>query len=260
MQVGIPDGVVNVVTGYGPGAGAAISSHMDIDKVSFTGSTKVGRLVMQAAAMSNLKQVSLELGGKSSIIIFDDAELDKAVDLFRKLDEKVQSWVVGDPFDLDSQQGPQFDKKQFGKMIRKNIVGSWLCKLGIMVFCLRRMIAKQEIFGPLMSVLKFKLPGQLQLLQLLVLGKPEMYKAFVWSRSKDKKLQLLQEITHESGIEWNSKSLEQQLYNPLAVEQPPSVKQICTNPSENTSQVVDVPTVSCSATDTSCRCRRSLLY
>ncbi|KAK1396880.1 hypothetical protein POM88_006743 [Heracleum sosnowskyi] len=68
-----------------PLAGAAISSHMDIDKVSFTGSTKVGRLVMQAAAMSNLKQVSLELGGKSPIIIFDDAELDKAVDLFRVL-------------------------------------------------------------------------------------------------------------------------------------------------------------------------------
>ncbi|KAK6941533.1 Aldehyde dehydrogenase domain [Dillenia turbinata] len=78
---GIPDGVINVVTGFGPTAGAAISSHMDIDKISFTGSTEVGRKIMQAAAMSNLKVVSLELGGKSPLIIFDDADVDKAADL-----------------------------------------------------------------------------------------------------------------------------------------------------------------------------------
>ncbi|KAM1478902.1 hypothetical protein ACFX2I_026271 [Malus domestica] len=60
---GVPDGVFNVITGFGKTAGAAISHHMDIDKVSFTGSTEVGREVMQAAAKSNLKQVSLELGG-----------------------------------------------------------------------------------------------------------------------------------------------------------------------------------------------------
>ncbi|KAI8571006.1 hypothetical protein RHMOL_Rhmol01G0083100 [Rhododendron molle] len=80
-QAGIPDGVINVITGFGPTAGAAIGSHMDIDKVSFTGSTEVGRLVMQAAATSNLKAVSLELGGKSPLIIFDDADVEKAADL-----------------------------------------------------------------------------------------------------------------------------------------------------------------------------------
>ncbi|KAH7849763.1 hypothetical protein Vadar_022622 [Vaccinium darrowii] len=80
-QAGIPDGVINVVTGFGPTAGAAICSHMDVDKVSFTGSTEVGRLVMQAAATSNLKAVSLELGGKSPLIIFDDADVEKAADL-----------------------------------------------------------------------------------------------------------------------------------------------------------------------------------
>jgi acyl-CoA reductase-like NAD-dependent aldehyde dehydrogenase len=71
-EAGIPTGVINMVTGYGPTAGAAISLHPDIRKVAFTGSTEVGKLIMQAAAQSNLKKVSLELGGKSPLIIFDD--------------------------------------------------------------------------------------------------------------------------------------------------------------------------------------------
>ena len=78
-ETSIPAGVINVVTGYGPTAGAAISSHMNIEKVAFTGSTLVGRKVMEAAAKSNLKTVTLELGGKSPNIIFDDADLDQAV-------------------------------------------------------------------------------------------------------------------------------------------------------------------------------------
>lgn len=65
--------------GYGPTVGAAISSHMHIEKVAFTGSTVVGRTIMKAAAASNLKNVTLELGGKSPNIIFDDADLEAAV-------------------------------------------------------------------------------------------------------------------------------------------------------------------------------------
>ncbi|GLT61497.1 hypothetical protein SLA2020_341990 [Shorea laevis] len=143
---GIPDGVLNVVTGFGETAGAAITSHMDIDKVSFTGSTEVGRKVMQAAAASNLKPVSLELGGKSPLLIFDDADVNAATDLalngilynkgeicvassrvyvqegiydefVKKLVEKTKSWVVGDPFDPKVCQGPQVDKKQFEKIL-----------------------------------------------------------------------------------------------------------------------------------------------
>ena len=79
QEAGFPAGVVNVITGYGPTAGAAIASHMKIEKVAFTGSTLVGRKVMEAAAKSNLKTVTLELGGKSPNIIFDDADLDQAV-------------------------------------------------------------------------------------------------------------------------------------------------------------------------------------
>ncbi len=76
-EAGIPPGVVNIVTGYGETAGAAIAAHPDIDKVAFTGSTEVGHEVMRAAA-GNLKRVSLELGGKSPNIIFADADLEQA--------------------------------------------------------------------------------------------------------------------------------------------------------------------------------------
>src|SRR5271166_595510 len=72
-EAGIPDGVVNVVTGYGETAGAALAAHNDVDKIAFTGSTEVGKLIVQAAA-GNLKKVTLELGGKSPNIVFDDAE------------------------------------------------------------------------------------------------------------------------------------------------------------------------------------------
>jgi aldehyde dehydrogenase (NAD+) len=78
-QIGFPPGVVNVVNGYGNTVGSAISSHMDVDKVAFTGSTLVGRRIMEAAARSNLKNVTLELGGKGPSIVFGDADLDKAV-------------------------------------------------------------------------------------------------------------------------------------------------------------------------------------
>lgn len=200
---GVPDGVLNVVTGYGTTAGAAIASHMDIDKVSFTGSTEVGRLIMQAAAASNLKPVSLELGGKSPLIIFDDADVDIAVNLAvqggfynkgevcvassrilvqegiydeiaNKLADKAKSWVVGDPFDPNVQQGPQIDKTQFEKVlsyIKKGkeegadvLAGGEPCGekgyyIAPTIFSDVKddmQIAKDEIFGPVISLMKFK--------------------------------------------------------------------------------------------------------
>ncbi|XP_057748409.1 aldehyde dehydrogenase family 2 member C4-like isoform X1 [Arachis stenosperma] len=200
---GVPDGVLNVVPGFGPTAGAAISSHMDIDKVSFTGSTEVGREIMQAAAKSNLKQVSLELGGKSPLIIFDDADIDKAADLAllgilfnkgevcvassrvfvqegiynefeKKLVDKAKAWVVGDPFDPKSQQGPQVDKNQFEKVLsyieHGKRQGATLLTggktLGNKGYYIQptifsdvkedMLIAQDEIFGPVMALKKFK--------------------------------------------------------------------------------------------------------
>jgi phenylacetaldehyde dehydrogenase len=73
-EAGIPDGVVNVVTGFGETAGAALAAHDDVDKVAFTGSTEVGKLIVQASGASNLKKLTLELGGKSPNIVFDDAD------------------------------------------------------------------------------------------------------------------------------------------------------------------------------------------
>src|SRR6202030_1943869 len=78
MEAGLPEGVLNIVTGYGETAGAALAAHPDVDKVAFTGSTEVGKLIVQAAA-GNLKKGSLELGGKSPAIIFPDADMDIAI-------------------------------------------------------------------------------------------------------------------------------------------------------------------------------------
>src|SRR6202044_3894991 len=72
-EAGMPDGVVNVVPGYGETAGAALAAHNDVDKVAFTGSTEVGKLIVAASGASNLKKLTLELGGKSPNIVFDDA-------------------------------------------------------------------------------------------------------------------------------------------------------------------------------------------
>lgn len=202
-QAGIPDGVINVINGFGPTAGAAIASHMDIDMVSFTGSTEVGRKVMQAAALSNLKQVSLELGGKSPLLIFDDADIDVAADLallgnlfnkgevcvassrvyvqegiydelVKKLAEKAKEWVVGDPFDPNSRVGPQVNKKQFDKILsyiehgkREGATlltggepasdkGYYLQPTIFTDVKEDMMIARDEIFGPVMSLMKFK--------------------------------------------------------------------------------------------------------
>src|ERR1700745_957256 len=78
QEAGIPDGVVNIVPGYGETAGAALAAHPDVDKVAFTGSTEVGKLILQAAS-GNLKKVSLELGGKSPNVVFGDVDVDSAV-------------------------------------------------------------------------------------------------------------------------------------------------------------------------------------
>jgi aldehyde dehydrogenase (NAD+) len=80
VQAGFPEGVVNLLPGFGPTAGAAIANHMDVDKVALTGSTEVDHLIMEAAAKSNLKRVTLELGGKSPNIVFADTDLDEAVE------------------------------------------------------------------------------------------------------------------------------------------------------------------------------------
>jgi aldehyde dehydrogenase (NAD+) len=203
QEAGIPDGVLNVVPGYGPTAGAALSGHKDVDKIAFTGEHTTGQIIMEAAAKSNLKRVSLELGGKSPNVVFADADLDAAVEgayfglffnqgqcccagsrLFveekvhdqfvEKLVKKAKTQKVGDPFDPDTTQGPQVSQEQFdrimgyidaGKKEGAKLLtgGKRLGDRGFFieptVFCDVRdemKIAKEEIFGPVMNVLKFK--------------------------------------------------------------------------------------------------------
>ncbi|XP_062228661.1 benzaldehyde dehydrogenase, mitochondrial-like [Phragmites australis] len=146
-EAGLPEGVLNVVSGFGPTAGAALASHMDVDKLAFTGSTDTGKIVLELAARSNLKPVTLELGGKSPFIVMDDANIDHAVQLAhfalffnqgqcccagsrtfvheRVYDEFVEkskacalNRVVGDPFKKGVVQGPQIDNDQFNKILR----------------------------------------------------------------------------------------------------------------------------------------------
>jgi len=202
LEAGFPPGVVNVVPGYGPTAGAAISSHPDIDKVAFTGSTEVGRLIMKAAADSNLKGVTLELGGKSPLVVFDDADVDLAVQvahmglffnhgqcccassrlfvqegIYEKFVEKAvaaaKATKVGDPMNPETFQGPQVDEEQYNKILqyikagvdqgaKLETGGKAFGKEGYFIeptvfSCVtdNMKIAQEEIFGPVMSVIKF---------------------------------------------------------------------------------------------------------
>ncbi|XP_013788834.1 retinal dehydrogenase 1-like isoform X2 [Limulus polyphemus] len=202
-EAGFPPGVVNIVPGYGTTAGAAISEHPDIDKISFTGSTEVGKLIQQAAGRSNTKRVTLEMGGKSPLVVFADADLDKAVEMahigcfynqgecccagsrtyiqeeiydefVRKSRERAMKKIVGDPFDEKTEQGPQVDHDQFTKIL--NLIecgkmegakiecgGGRLGKKGFFVqptvfssVTDNMKIAKEEIFGPVQQLMKFK--------------------------------------------------------------------------------------------------------
>ncbi|KAB8232393.1 aldehyde dehydrogenase (NAD(P)(+)) ald5 [Aspergillus alliaceus] len=145
-EAGFPPGVINIISGFGRVAGAAISSHMKIDKVAFTGSTVVGRMILQAAAKSNLKKVTLELGGKSPNIVFDDADIDNAIswsnfgiffnhgqcccagsrilvqegihDKFvARFKERAAQNKLGNPFEANTFQGPQVSQLQFDRIM-----------------------------------------------------------------------------------------------------------------------------------------------
>ncbi|MBB3209399.1 phenylacetaldehyde dehydrogenase [Rhodopirellula rubra] len=143
-EAGIPDGVVNIVTGFGETAGAALASHDDVDKVAFTGSTEVGKLII-GAATGNLKKVTLELGGKSPNVIYDDADIDTAIagaadaiffnqgqvcsagsrlyvqrgiydEVVAGVSEIAANMKVGSGFDPETQMGPLVSREQFNRV------------------------------------------------------------------------------------------------------------------------------------------------
>jgi aldehyde dehydrogenase (NAD+) len=202
QKAGIPDGVINIVPGFGPTAGGAIVKHRGVDKVAFTGEYKTAQIIMREAA-TTLKRLTFELGGKSPNIVFADADLDAAAagshlglylnqgqcccagsrlfveekahdKLVEKLVAMNKSRKLGEPLDPDTEQGPQVDKAQFDKIMHYIDVGKnegAKCLSGGSRFGSRgyfieptlfdnvnddMKIAQDEIFGPVLSVLKFK--------------------------------------------------------------------------------------------------------
>jgi len=203
-EAGIPDGVINVLPGFGKEAGNALVSHPGIDKIAFTGSTKTGQLIMQTAS-KNVTEVSLELGGKSPNIVFEDANLEHAVngamfgiffaqgqvcasgtrlfvqesiydEFVNRFIEKAQQIRVGNPLDEGTQMGPQTSLDQLekieyyvGKGIEEgatlllggqrnnNIQNGYYFTPTVFGDVTNDMtIAREEIFGPVLSIIRFK--------------------------------------------------------------------------------------------------------
>jgi len=205
-EAGFPPGVLNVLSGFGETAGEAIARHMDIDKVSFTGSTEVGKKIQIASGQSNLKSVTLELGGKSPLIILDELKTDKEIeeavdnanngiffnqgqvcsassrifvperiynDFLACSKEKAEKRKVGDPRNKETEQGPQVNKEQFDKILdyikagqsegriitggkRIGNRGYYIQPTVIADVKDNAKVATEEIFGPVMTALKFK--------------------------------------------------------------------------------------------------------
>uniref|UniRef100_A0A3Q4HJQ6 10-formyltetrahydrofolate dehydrogenase n=1 Tax=Neolamprologus brichardi TaxID=32507 RepID=A0A3Q4HJQ6_NEOBR len=202
-RAGLPKGVINILPGSGALVGQRLSDHPDVRKLGFTGSTEIGKHIMKSCAVSNVKKVSLELGGKSPLIIFSDCEMDKAVrmgmssvffnkgenciaagrlfvedsihDLFvQRVVEEVKKMKIGDPLDRSTDHGPQNHKAHLDKLVEYCQTG---VKEGATLVCGGRQvqrpgfffeptvftdvqdhtyIAKEESFGPVMIISKFK--------------------------------------------------------------------------------------------------------
>ena len=204
-EAGVPNGVVNMVTGFGLPAGARIAEHPDVDMISFTGSTAVGKHIV-AASQGNLKKVSLELGGKNPQIVFADADLEAALDavvfgayfnmgeccnagsrllvqtaiadqFVAKALERVKTVPVGDPLDEKTKVGAIINQQQFDKILtlvgKGQEEGARLATGGSAMDTNEGRyieptvftgvqpdmeIAKNEIFGPVLSILEFDTP------------------------------------------------------------------------------------------------------
>src|SRR5216684_2024353 len=203
LEAGLPENVVQIVTGFGPGAGSSIAEHPDIDKVAFTGSTEVGKLILQAST-GNLKRVSLELGGKSPNIVFPDADMPSAVfgsalgifmnqgqvccagsrvfvqesvydEFTDSLTQMAKGLTLGNPLDPNTRMGPLVSKEQHDRVkgyLKAGKAEGAKAKTGgepgkqesgyfveptVFTGVNNQMkIAREEIFGPVASAIKFK--------------------------------------------------------------------------------------------------------
>ncbi|MGL4511695.1 MAG: aldehyde dehydrogenase family protein [Lacipirellulaceae bacterium] len=201
QEAGFPDGVINVVPGYGPTAGAALVKHRGIDKIAFTGEGSTAKIIAREA-VDTFKRLTFELGGKSPNVIYADADLDAAIagahfglyfnqgqcccagsrvyvedaihdEFVERLADMNRDRKIGDPFDPETEQGPQVDKAQFDKVLKYVDYGkedgaqcvSGGERFGDKGYFIEptlfagvtddMRIAREEIFGPVMSVLRF---------------------------------------------------------------------------------------------------------
>jgi betaine-aldehyde dehydrogenase len=244
-ECGLPKGVVNVVTGFGE-TGAAIVAHKDVDKIAFTGSMEVGKVIMRSAA-DTLKKVSLELGGKSPNIFFADADFEAAVDgalfgvfvnqgevcsagsrvliqrpIYKKmLDamvEKAKTIKLGSGMDRATKMGPLVSHEQMERVMRYQEIGKKEAKVGVgggrakvegfekgyfvepTIFydvANSATIAREEIFGPVMSVIPFD--DEAEALKIAN-DTPYGLAAAVWSRDIFKCFRMVKRL--QAGIVW----------------------------------------------------------
>ena len=205
QQAELPEGVVNIVTGFGD-TGAALVGHKDVNKVAFTGSTEVGKIIAKQVAGSN-KKVTLELGGKAANIVFDDAPIDQAIEgvingiffnqghvccagsrlliqesihdeFIKKLKRRMSTLRLGDPMDKNTDVGAINSADQLAKikkLVKKGVSeggelwqpeckiprnGFWFAPAIVDNVSPANTVAREEIFGPVLSVITFRTPAE----------------------------------------------------------------------------------------------------
>ena len=259
VEVGLPAGVLNVVPGYGETAGAALVRHPDVDKIAFTGSTAVGRIIMREAA-DTLKKVSLELGGKSPNIVLRDADLDAAArgafsaifynagqtctagsrllvdaaikdELVGRIVERAGSMQPGEPLDPKRRMGPLISREQMERvlgyvergrdegarlltggeraLVQGEARGWWMQPTIFDAVRPEHVIAREEIFGPVLAVLTFEDEAE-----AVALANQTIYglAAGVWTRDVKKAHRMARAI--QAGTVWIN------TYHPLDAASP----------------------------------------
>ena len=244
QQAELPEGVVNIVTGFGD-TGAALVGHKDVNKVAFTGSTEVGKIIAKQVAGSN-KKVTLELGGKAANIVFDDAPIDQAIEgvingiffnqghvccagsrlliqesihdeFIKKLKRRMNTLRLGNPMDKNTDVGAINSADQLAKikkLVKKGVSeggelwqpeckiprnGFWFAPAIVDNVSPANTVAREEIFGPVLSVITFRTPAE-----AVTKANNTEYglSAGIWTEKGSKMLKLADQLN--PGVIWSN--------------------------------------------------------